>query len=526
MTDFTPFPYQAEGADWLHPKRFALLADEMGLGKTLQTIMALDHLSDVEGRPLRVAVICPAVARVNWLREFEKFSRHKREFNLIMKKEQEVYPHQSVICSYDLAAETPKHANINWASLRWRGRFDVLILDEVHFLKSIDAKRTRAILGKEGLIWRSLRTWALSGTPAPNHAGELWTLLYTFGATPLTYDQFVDRYCDTETTAYGPKVIGTHVPRIPELRQVLAPIMLRRRKDEVMKELPPVFYQDIAVEAGEVDIEAQSSFAKYTVNDTARGELKQKLTLEEKMLEQIHSNLDGFGTREGIATMKALSDSVSTLRMYTGLQKVKSVAELLRDELDAKAYWKIVVFAVHRDVIEGLRTALEFYHPVTLYGGTPPAKRQANIDKFQDPKSKCRIFIANIQACSTSVNLTAAHNVLFVEQSWVPAENAQAAMRCHRIGQTKPVTVRIAGLAGSIDEKIARALRKKTAQLTKIFDEKEEIDLSKSQSTSNDESHAHKVSGQADDQIQKPSRQFLAAVVDEDAETNGGLDGI
>jgi SWI/SNF-related matrix-associated actin-dependent regulator 1 of chromatin subfamily A len=130
------------------------------------------------------------------------------------------------------------------------------------------------------------------------------------------------------------------------------------------------------------------------------------------------------------------------------------------------------VFAVHRDVISILASALRKkfgrFGVVTLFGGTPPRRRQENIDRFQtDPK--CRVFIGQVVAAGTAITLTAAHDVLFAEASWNPADNAQAAMRCHRIGQDEPVFVRFVSAAGTIDERIQRVLRRKTETITQLF---------------------------------------------------------
>ena len=104
---------------------------------------------------------------------------------------------------------------------------------------------------------------------------------------------------------------------------------------------------------------------------------------------------------------------------------------------------------------------------VTLYGGTNADTRQKNIDKFQN-NPKCRVFIGNIQAAGTGITLTAAHEVAFIEADWVPANNAQAAMRCHRIGQTKPVRVRFFSCAGSVDEDVMNTLRRKAYELSRL----------------------------------------------------------
>jgi SWI/SNF-related matrix-associated actin-dependent regulator 1 of chromatin subfamily A len=265
------------------------------------------------------------------------------------------------------------------------------------------------------------------------------------------------------------QITGARVSAIPELKELISPLMLRRKKDEVLTDLPPIHYQQVLVDPGLVDIEVESSMVHYVFPIDRRKELAAKLRNEEMILRSTFGN-ESLMKNKNILALEALSQSVSTLRRYNGLQKVEPVADMIIEELTNKAYEKIVVFAIHRDCIEGLRQKLRKFKPVTLYGGTPPENRQKHIDSFQkDPK--CRVFIGNIQAAGTAITLTAAHQVLFLEQSWVPGDNAQAAMRCHRIGQKKPVTVRFVGIANTIDEKISTVLQRKAYELTRIFDE-------------------------------------------------------
>lgn len=450
------FPYQIEGADWLASRYHALLADDMGLGKSAQVATAADIIG-----ANRILIICPAAARVNWQREFDKFSIFSPVFDIVTSKKFEPSHTRSIICSYDLAPTLITKENI--------GTFDLLVLDESHFLKSLEAKRTAAILGTEGLIRRAKRTWCLSGTPSPNHAGELWTLFYTFGVTQLTHASFIKKYCNGYFGPHGFQITGTKKAMMPELKQLLSKIMLRRTKEEVMKELPEIFYQHVVVDAGFVDIEVESSFSHYVFPIDRRKELEQILEDESKLLMNILEKTKLGAT--GIKMLEALAESVSTLRRYTGLQKVQSVADIITRELADFAYDKIVIFAIHRDVIEGLRLKLKQYGAVTCYGGTNPDTKQKNIDSFQN-NPKTRVFIGNIQSAGTAITLTAAHNVAFIEQDWVPGNNAQAAMRCHRIGQTKPVTVRFFSLSNSLDERISKVLRRKTEELTEIFDVK------------------------------------------------------
>jgi SWI/SNF-related matrix-associated actin-dependent regulator 1 of chromatin subfamily A len=145
------------------------------------------------------------------------------------------------------------------------------------------------------------------------------------------------------------------------------------------------------------------------------------------------------------------------------------VVQIVKEELDAHAYEKIILFAYHRDVLHFLRDSLVSHGPVLLFGGTPPIKRDQVVRKFQKD-SRVRVAVLQVQAAGVAINLTAASEVAFVEASWVPADNAQAVMRAHRIGQTRPVRVRFFNVANSVDEQIHRVLRRKTKDLVSVFD--------------------------------------------------------
>jgi SWI/SNF-related matrix-associated actin-dependent regulator 1 of chromatin subfamily A len=454
------FPYQTDGARWLTEARCRLLADEMGLGKTVQAILAADDLL-----AQRILVICPAVARQNWAREFQRFSIFKRPC-LVGLSGTDVPPPTAgvVVTSYELA--------VRFHEQNLLGSFDVLIIDEGQFLKSVDAKRSAAILGTNGVRAQCKRVWVLSGTPMPNHPGELWILLFTFGATQLRYDQFCIRFCQYAKGAGPftprPQIVGAKQERREELHQLLSRIMLRRTKEEVLQQLPDIIFSDVIVQRTPVKLELTGTFHRYTTSKENIEELREKLRVE---LADLKHNLGrrSIESADGFRQLELMAKSVSTLRMYVGLQKVGAVAEMILHELDNELYEKVVIFAIHRDVIEGLRQALLKYGPVTLYGGTDPNTRQRNVDRFQS-NPKCRIFIGNIAAAGTAITLTAADQVVFIEQEWTPAQNAQAAKRCHRIGQTRTVNVRFVGLNDSIDEKIANVLLRKTRDIVAIVD--------------------------------------------------------
>jgi len=422
------FPYQNEGVKFLQRRRFALLADEMGLGKSAQAIRAAAN-SNLE----HILVVCPACAKVNWSREFKKFGPHL----------------DPVIISYDyLIRHLDEFSNKMW---------DVLILDEAHFLKEHTSVRTKAVFGKKekgGLIHITQRTWCLTGTPAPNHVGELWVMLYTSGYCKLSHEGFVARYCNGyKTGRYNAlQITGTDTKNIGEVKAMLNKMCLRRNKKEVLKDLPPISHYIHYIEAPQNDPLAKNPELKIKIKE----ELK-------RLMEAINFDLE-IRDEGMLSALLVLSQSISSLRRYHGMQKIDATAALVHTELIFDVYDKIVIFGIHRDTIKALASKLHLFNPVTYTGDTPQNERQANIDRFQnDPE--CRIFIGNIRAAGVAINLTAASQVLFIEQEWTPGDNAQAAMRCHRIGQSHDVTVRYVAIADSLDEKITATLKRKVSEI-------------------------------------------------------------
>lgn len=247
---------------------------------------------------------------------------------------------------------------------------------------------------------------------------------------------------------------------------MIDPMMLRRQVEEVMKEMPPISFHDLVVDAGPVDINGDDVLFHY-VRENRLQDLEVRLELEKRLLDGM---LEGKGTDTAvIEALKLGAKSIATLRRYSGLQKVAPVADLVRQEIESGAYGKIILFAVHRNVVELLRQHLSDLGVVTIYGGTDPKKIQKKVDSFQSDK-RVKVFIGNIQAAGTGITLTAANEVLLVETGYVPADIAQAVKRSHRIGQDKPVRVRTVSLAGSLDGRVNEIVRRKAAEMAEILD--------------------------------------------------------
>lgn len=433
------FPYQIEGAKFLATRGRALLADEMGLGKSAQAIAACDALG---ARDRCVLVICPASLVENWKREFKKFSSG-------------ITP---IVTSYNKAGTLR-------TSVPPGDMWDVLILDEAHYLKTPKAKRTKAIFGQKcdgvgGLVERAKHVFCLTGTPTPNNPSELWPMLravmpdaigrfipgkcseneVSLGSVkPLTYWQFVQRYCRTQDNGFGIKIVGGK--NLGQLKAAIAPFILRRKKDEVLKDLPPIRFDELPL-AGELKLPPDAT---------------DELLVVQKILQE-----------DGVKGLREIAPHVAQLRRLTGLAKVAPAVEWIASQCEAGQ--KLVVFAHHRDVLHGLLGGLENagIGYTMVDGSVASDERQRRVDGFQT-QSRYRVFLGQIQAAGTGLTLTAASDMLFVESSWVPAENEQAAMRIHRIGQRNACLVRFATLAGSIDEQIQRAVMRKTADIARLF---------------------------------------------------------
>lgn len=461
MTDLeTPFPYQMEGAAFLAQRTYGFIADEMGLGKTAQAIIACDTVG-----ASTILVVCPASVKWNWEREFERFSPMGHRVTIIETAKDAIPADGVVVISYDMAT-TLAH------KLRSRP-WDVLITDEAHYLKDRSAKRTKAIYGRganyPGIAAKAAHVWALSGTPAPNHADELYTHVRAAGLTNESYWDFTFRYCSGFESDFGFKIMGHK--NVDELKALLKKFMLRRTNVDVKNELPPLDFQQIYVERSNVRLDPyfyEQIQARRITESQFFGELKVADTTLRSALQSVYQTKTPNENR--LTILEGMQASSVSLRRFIGLAKVGNICDIIKDELKNHAYDKIVLFAVHQSVIEEARILLGDFNPVTLYGKTPADKRQKNIQKFMTNKY-CRVFIGNIEAAGTGIDglQKAACEVAFLEQDWVPSRNAQAIMRVHRYLQERPVRVRIFTMRKSSDELVQDTLMRKSRELTKIF---------------------------------------------------------
>lgn len=439
------YPYQTVGAAFLTVRKRAILADTMGLGKTAQAIVAAEGM-----RAKCIVVICPAGVRINWHREFLRFSNRELIYRVINNGRSSLTDEGVNIISYELAATANMKRRLMAMNI------DVLILDEAHFLKSRDAKRTEAIYGVRctgdtGIMSRATHVWALTGTPTPNHPGEIFSTLRAFGIWTQNYYAFEAKFCQVREGDWGPVVVG--MKNVDELKALVKPIMLRRRVEDVMTDIPKVTIADLPLEAR--GITHPEDLQEWEKAEKGADAAKLKTRLEEVADD---NNLD------------LTKLQLPTLRRLTGLAKVRPVCELVMRELDS-GLDKIVIFGEHRDVLEGCRQTLSKYGAQIIYGGNTDEVKQERIDRFMKIW-KYRVMIGHIKVLGTGIDglQRVCNNALFIESSWNPSENVQAIGRLRRTGQSRPVFVRFASLAGSLDEAVQRVITRKTKMIAEMLD--------------------------------------------------------
>lgn len=456
-------PYQLEGVEYLKNARAAMLGDEMGLGKTTQAVCAAK-----EAGYKRILVICPAYLKEVWRVEFT------RRYPALCHRPEIIQEYGGYDClprgfaqgvilmSYNAAAKEHNLTDLH-------NQFDVVILDEAHMLKNPKAKTTMGVYGAKGIIKGSKiklpAFWALSGTFMPNYPHEFWTHTFAAGAHDISYSRWIDTFCATEPSSFGKRIKGVRTENLGALKTILSKCMLRRTKEMVQLQLPEFTHQIIAVDAAkDVDLISLASAVSLSPEEIQTSARKQ-----EEALNGILKTLIIEGREEELfSELRKACISMSVLRQFVAKCKLSAVHSIIDEELKAREYDKIVIFAHHKSVIKDLAKMFYEYNPLVITGETPMAVRTEYVNAFQN-SPKHRVVIASILAAGTGITLTAANQVVAVESDWSPHNMAQAFARLHRIGQKNAVTAREFVLKDSTDERVAYLLRAKLKAALAVY---------------------------------------------------------
>ena len=404
-----------------------LIADEMGLGKTVQ---ALAILEACEAYP--ALIVCPASLRLNWEREAQRW-----------------LPDRTV----EVVGGTKAQHGPRWADLTIVN-YDVLhawvdalpdlagvVLDESHYIKSGATHRARAAIRLSDRLAPDAVRLCLSGTPIVNAPGEIVTQL-----------RFLQRIAEFGGVGAFRRRYGSG-ENLEELnRRLRASCMVRRRKIDVLAELPPKRWATVTVEG---DAKLMRDYRKAEADIVAHLAEEARRAAEESgaTTEEAREAAWERATRVGAAQHLV---AIGVLRQIATRAKLEATTEWIGQFRESGR--KLVVFAHHREIVD--RLAEQFADGCEITGETTMTERQRAVDRFQT-KDDCRVIVCSLKAAGVGLTLTAASDVLFVEQGWTPADMDQAADRCHRIGQTDSVTAWTLLCAGTIDERIAGLIAQK-----------------------------------------------------------------
>jgi len=442
-------PYQARGVDWLQFLRGAglggVLADDMGLGKTIQTLAHL-AIEKAAGRLDHPAlVVCPTSLIPNWVVEAEKFAPDLSVLTLhgLARKSLfcEIPKHDVVLTTYPLLARDHEVLTAQ----EWH----IVVLDEAQTIKNPSAATTR-----QALRLKANQRLCLSGTPLQNHLGELWSL-FDFLAPGFLGGQksFRTRY-RTPIEKHGDAERGDL------LNRRVRPFLLRRTKQEVVKELPP----------------------KTEITDRIEMEDNQRAIYEGIRL-AMHSRVQEAIATKGLAKSGIIIlDALLKLRQACcdpRLLKLKTVAKskagsakldrlMEMVEVMLSEGRRILLFSQFTEMLALIERRLweEKIDYVMLTGDTKD--RATPVKRFQ--KGDVPLFLISLKAGGVGLNLTAADTVIHYDPWWNPAVEDQATDRAHRIGQSKNVFVHRLVTVGTIEEKMEVLKDKKRAIVASVME--------------------------------------------------------
>lgn len=428
-----PYPYQLKGiARGLELKRF-MNCDEPGLGKTLQSIATINIAS-----AFPCLVICPSSLKINWMREWEKFTDKKAM--ILTDKVRDTWTfffqtgmHQVFIVNYEslkkyFVQRIKKSEGWTLRDVEFRNSinlFKSVIIDESHRCKSASTQQAKfckgICTGKEWVI-------ELTGTPVVNRPKDLIPQLAIlnrmedFGG----YKPFVNRYCSGQREASNLKELNFNLWKY---------CMFRREKSLVLTDLPDKIRQ---------------------VNTCEITNRKEYVDAERDLIMYLQKYKDADDEKIEKALRGEVMVRINILRQISARGKVRDVIEFVKDFRENGK--KIILFCSLHEVVDQLKR----YFPtaVSVTGRDSQDDKQRAVDAFQN-NPKTDIIICSIKAAGVGLTLTASSNVAFVEFPWTYADCCQCEDRAHRIGQKDSVTCYYFLGRRTIDEKVYRIIQEK-----------------------------------------------------------------
>jgi SWI/SNF-related matrix-associated actin-dependent regulator of chromatin subfamily A-like protein 1 len=408
-----PYPYQMAGikAIDLADGRF-LVGDEMGLGKTVQSI------AWAVWRNKRTLVICPASLKLNWQNEVNKFSN--KTAHVLNGKYDD---------SCDFTITNYEQLNKYTANIM-KSKFDLVIIDESHYIKNGRALRTKRTLK---VAKNSDHVIMLTGTAIKSRPMEFYTQLNLLNPAEFrNFMHYARRYCDAKQGPFGWDFTGSS--NLAELNSKICSIYVRRNKCEVLVDLPQKIRQTIVVNSA------------------------QAIKTEKMIMKSSDKSID---------ILAALTNT----RVELSKLKTDMIVAWIEDFIDQNPNKKVIVFSNFMHHYEKLNEVFG-NAMVRVVGADSSKKRQASVDAFQGDDN-VKIFFGTVGAAGVGITLTAADTVLFADLPWTPGELMQAEDRAHRIGQESTVNIYKIVFNKTMDAEIDSLLEEKCKILQKVLEGKD-----------------------------------------------------
>jgi SWI/SNF-related matrix-associated actin-dependent regulator 1 of chromatin subfamily A len=394
-----PLSHQKEAIEKLAGSKRFILADDMGLGKTTSTIIAA-----LESGAKKVLIICPASLKINWSREIENYTDKSI---YICEGKNFSSDHHFVIVNYDIIKNFHDIKNKETSQIL-NSKFDLVIIDEAHYLKNSQAQRTKLI---NHFVKNINRLWLLTGTPITSRPIDYYNLL-SLVESPVSQNwmAYVIRFCEGYQFRAGQRKVWNvnGASNLDELRERTSKQILRRLKTDVL-DLPEKIISPIY------------------------------LRLKSKEYENLMGEyFDWFrNNKEESASLTVQFSKLMKVRQVIAEEKISQTIELAENILEQGK--KVIIFS---NFTEPLKRIHEHFGKMSVYldGSTSKPARQKSVDDFQD-NDKVKVFCGNIKAAGVGITLTSAEVVIFNDLSFVPSDHSQAEDRAYRYGQKNSVLV-------------------------------------------------------------------------------------
>ncbi len=396
--------YQIFGTKYILHQERVLLGDEMGLGKTMQAIAAFCHLAANGGK--HFLVVCPLSVVVNWKREIEAQTGLQSIEVYGENRAMEITTWAAkggvAITSFETLNKLPIPATVD---------LQLMVVDEAHYVKNPEAQRTKSVMAAAA---KAKRVLFMSGTPLENKVEEMQFLIKCL--QPQVAEQIKDM---------------KQLIHAEEFRKAIAPVYLRRVREDVLKELPELVEKE---QWGLMNSDEMNAYKDALVNGS-------------------------------FMAVRQVSWQLSDMKKSTKAQRLMEICE------DAKQGGrKLIIFSFFKDVLAKVSTMLGEYCIGVIDGSVPASERQGMIDKLKDAQAGSAL-VCQIQAGGVGLNIQAASVVVFCEPQIKPSLETQAVARAYRMGQSQSVLVHRLLMDDTVDERVMEILKQKSQLFDQFADE-------------------------------------------------------